>query len=285
MTEDGRKRVIIENVNPEIDDGVFPVKRVAGESVEVRADIFADGHDQITAVVQYQQMEDEEWHEVPMTFSVNDRWAAEFTVDSVGMYRYTIAAWIDHLKTWQQDLKKKFDAGQDVTVDLQIGAQLIESAATRASGIDANLLADWSDRLDSPDSQPEVVSLALSDELSNLTRQFPDRTLETRYDKELLVSVDRKKALFSTWYEFFPRSAGEGTDHGTFRDAEALLPEIADMGFDVVYLPPVHPIGETNRKGKNNSVTAEPGDPGSPWAIGAKQGGHKAIHPELGDIK
>ncbi len=285
MTEHGRQRVIIENVVPEIDNGAFPIKRVEGETVQVQADIFADGHDQITAVLCYQRTNEQDWHELPMTILVNDRWSGEFSVESVGRYRYTIAAWIDHLTTWQQDLKKKFDAGQDVTVDLRIGAQLLTEAAIRASGEDADVLTGWSDQLNSPNSQSEAVSLALSDKLTLLTQQYPDRTLETGYDKELLVTVDRKKALFSTWYEFFPRSAGEGTKHGTFRDAENLLPEIADMGFDIVYLPPIHPIGETNRKGKNNSVAAEPGDPGSPWAIGSERGGHKAIHPELGERK
>jgi len=284
MKSDGRNRVIIENVSPEIDCGVFPVKRVRNEIVSVEADIFSDGHDSIQALLFYRHSDEEGWHSLHMTPLANDRWEAEFRVTELGEYRYTIEAWIDHFVTWQSDIRKKAEAGQDLKVDLSIGAGLLADAATRASGEDAGRLESWSERLRNGQDQQALVDLATSEDVTDLMTEYPDKRYSTTYDRELRVIVNRKRALFSAWYEFFPRSAGQGTEHGSFQDAETLLPDIADMGFDIVYLPPIHPIGRTKRKGKNNAVVSEPGDPGSPWAIGAGEGGHKAVHPHLGTL-
>jgi len=284
MSDDGRVRVIIENVQPQVDDGTFPIKRIAGESVHVEADIFADGHDRISALLQYRHLESQSWEKIPMDPLHNDRWQGEFDVNEVGNYEFTVVAWIDHFKTWQHDIKKKNEAGQDIAVDLQIGAALIRQAKERATKSDAEKLESLAKKILATNDSAEAVSLATSPDVSDLMLRYPDLELAAQYEKSLPVTVERKKALFSAWYEFFPRSAGKGTEHGTFKDAEKVLPDIADMGFNVVYLPPIHPIGETKRKGKNNSVTANPGDPGSPWAIGSKHGGHKAVNHELGTL-
>jgi len=285
MNTNGRKRVVIEGVTPEINCGDYPIKRVIGESVTVQADIFTDGHDQITAVLLYRHAGKKKWQEIPMQFLVNDRWEAEFTVEGIGETTYTIEAWVDHFKTWQQDLLKRFEAGQNLKVELQIGAEFVEEAAKRAGANDAKKLQAWAKSL-TTSKQDEAVATATSDDLTALMQKYPHKQHSARYDKELKVFVDRKKALFSAWYEPFPRSVNAATKkHGTFKDCEKLLPEIKELGFDIIYFPPIHPIGKTNRKGKNNSPTAKPGEPGSPWAIGAKEGGHKAIHPQLGTFK
>ncbi|HEX3034746.1 MAG TPA: alpha-1,4-glucan--maltose-1-phosphate maltosyltransferase [Thermodesulfobacteriota bacterium] len=284
---EGRRRVVIENVSPEIDCGHFPIKRVVGEKVVVEADIFTDGHDSVSAILLYREEGGDKWKETPMEFIVNDRWTAGFAVRGIGVYLYTLEAWVNHFKTWQKGLKKKFDAGQDLSVDILIGVQYIKDTIKRASKKgDKERLSDFAGLLEKRGDIEEAVSAALSEELAELMGKYPDKRFATRYEKELAVRVDRQKALFSTWYERFPRSCSpEPGKHGTFRDCERILPEVARMGFDVLYLPPIHPIGRTNRKGKNNSPVTEPDDVGSPWAIGAEDGGHKAIHPELGTFK
>jgi len=269
MSERPPQRVVIRGVTPELEYGRFPAKRVIGGTVSVEADIFADGHDSIAAVVRYRYENDEAWSEVSMEALGNDRWQAEFPVENLGQYLYTISAWIDPFQTWYKDFLKRVAADQDVTVDLQIGVALIKAAAERASGDDAHKL-----QLAAENLQPEHVD----EDLAELVMMYPDRTQAAHY-KELRVVVDPVRAQFSTWYEMFPRS------YGTFKDCEAVLPEIAEMGFDILYFPPIHPIGESFRKGRNNSIKAEPGEPGSPWAIGSKLGGHKAIHPELGTLE
>jgi starch synthase (maltosyl-transferring) len=263
------QRVVIRGVQPEIECGRFPIKRVVRESVVVEADIFGDGHDSIGAVVRYRHEDDEAWSEVTMDPLWNDHWRAEFTVENLGQYIYTISGWIDPFKTWYNDFLKRLEAGQDVTVDLQIGKELLAAAAERAGGDDARRLRHAAEALHQDEINEHLASLASS---------YPDRLNATHY-KELRITVDPLIARFSTWYEMFPRSAG------TFRDCEAILPEISEMGFDVLYFPPIHPIGAAFRKGKNNSRQARPGDPGSPWAIGGKEGGHKAVHPELGTLE
>jgi starch synthase (maltosyl-transferring) len=286
MSDKGRNRVIIENVKPEIDAGRFPIKRVVGEKVVVLADIFGDGHDSVSARLLFKKQSGNKWKEVPMLFLENDRWQGEFTVTELGIYLYTLVGWVDHFRTWRQDIQKKFDAGQDIRVDLLIGVELIEAAVERASGKDANALSKFAETIKNEQNYAEAVAIALGKELLALMEKYPDREFATRYEKELAVEVDREKALFSTWYERFPRSfSPKPGKHGTFKDCEALLPEIARMGFDVLYLPPIHPIGKTNRKGKNNSPVANPDDIGSPWAIGSEEGGHKAIHPQLGTVE
>ena len=268
MVQRPPERVVIRGVTPEIECGRFPIKRVVGENVVVEADIFADGHDSIAAVIRHRHEEDERWSEVPLQFLWNDHWRGTFTVQKLGQHLYTISAWIDLFQTWYNDFRKRVAADQDVTVDLQIGAALLKNVAERASGADARKLQHLAKELNIAD---------VDDRLAVLASAYADRTNATHY-KELRITVDPIRARFSTWYEMFPRS------YGTFKDCEKVLPDIAAMGFDVLYFPPIHPIGEAFRKGKNNSRTAKPGEPGSPWAIGGKEGGHKSIHPQLGTL-
>ncbi len=280
---DGRRRVAIERLAPEIDCGRFPIKRVVGETVVVEADVFADGHDRVACELLYGP-EGGELESSPMKALGNDRFGGEFRVTQVGRYRYTIEAWIDRFGSWRESLEKKIFAGQDVSVDLLAGAELIELASARAPVDSAELLRRWARRLREDPDQGKAIALG-TDLLEMMTR-YPDRELASRYRKPLIVVVDREKARFSSWYEVFPRSCSpEPGRHGTFRDCEDRLPYIASMGFDVVYLPPIHPIGRSFRKGQNNSDTPEPGSVGSPWAIGSDEGGHKSIHPQLGTLE
>ncbi len=216
----------------------------------------------------------------------NDRWRGEFAVQEVGRHRYTLEAWVDRFQSWRRDLEKRVGAGQDVSVQLIVGGGLVEEASLRASRGDSRRLAEWTSALRGPGNVDEKISVALREGLAHAMSKYPDRKLATRYERELVVDVDHPKARFSAWYEMFPRScAPEPGRHGTFADCEARLPYIAEMGFDVLYFPPIHPIGRTNRKGKNNVPGAGPDDPGSPWAIGAEEGGHKAVHPQLGTLE
>lgn len=282
--EEGRQRVIIEGVSPVVDCGRFAIKRVVGEEVVVEADAFTDGHDALSLALLYRQANESEWHEVPMEFLVNDRWRGAFTVSAVGLYCYTLLGWVDHFKSWARDLRKRVDAGQDVAIDLVIGAQYVEAAVKYSSGQVAQTLNSYAKTL--RDGGDTAIQQALSLELAELMYNHAERAFAARYDQELTVIVDREKARYSAWYEFFPRStAAEPGRHGTFRDAVEWLPYVSWLGFDVVYLPPIHPIGRINRKGKNNNVVAAPGDVGSPWAIGSDEGGHKAIHPQLGTLE
>ncbi|HAG80786.1 MAG TPA: alpha-1,4-glucan--maltose-1-phosphate maltosyltransferase [Cyanobacteria bacterium UBA12227] len=285
VPEDGRKRVQIEGIWPEFDGGRFAIKRTIGDRVHVEVDMFTDGHDVVSGVVLYRPETSETWLEVPLFPLVNDRWQGEFTVSELGSYVYTVMGWVDHFKTWRNAMDKKLAADQDVSVELLIGAELIEHASDRATGDDAAQLKTWAETLRSNHSDSLLLgNKALSEDLAHLMAKYPDRKFATTYDKELKVTVDREKARFSTWYELFPRSCGEAGEHGTFNDVVKRLPYIANLGFDVLYLPPIHPIGTTFRKGKNNSTTPEPEDVGVPWGIGSPEGGHKAIHPQLGTM-
>ncbi len=284
---DGRTRIVIEGVKPEIDGGRFPIKRVIGDKVTIEADIFADGHDVLSATLLYRKEGNPNWTEVPMEFLVNDRWRGSFIVNELGCYHYTFTAWVDQFKTWRQNTLKKVEAGQDVNVEFLEGAQLIEKTMKHATKQEARTLKEWSDLFRSKQKQQSAkVKLALSNKMTALMAKYPDRQFATTYHKELSIVVDREKACFSTWYEIFPRSyASKQGRHGSFKDCERHLPYIAEMGFDVLYFPPIHPIGHTNRKGKNNTITASPDDPGTPWAIGSEEGGHQAIHPQLGTLE
>jgi starch synthase (maltosyl-transferring) len=283
---DGRRRVVIEHVSPQIDCGRFPIKRVVGETVAVEAIVFADGHDQVACQISYCRNNEAAAKTSPMVPIGNDRWRGEFTVSRVGQYEYTVEGWIDRFTTWRGDLTKRIAAGQDVGVELLIGAQIIEEVSARAAGEDANLFRRFIHRLRETKDDESRKNTALDTELLNAVQRYPERDLVTRYEKQLGVVVDREKARYSTWYEVFPRSCStEPGRHGTLRDCEARLPYIASMGFDVVYLPPIHPIGQTFRKGKNNTISAQPDDVGSPWAIGSAEGGHTAIHPQLGTLE
>jgi starch synthase (maltosyl-transferring) len=283
---DGRRRIAIERVRPQIDCGRFSIQRVVGETVVVEADVFADGHDQVACQLLYWRENDKAVQSSPMLPVGNDRWRGEFPVLNVGRYEYTVEGWIDRFTTWRGDLIKRIDAGQDVHIEMLIGAQLIEDVAGRAAGKDGDLLLWAARRLRDDKDKESRKNAALDVKLFSAVQRYPERHLATQYEKRLTVVVDREKAQFSTWYEVFPRScAAEPGRHGTFLDCAARLPYIASMGFDVVYLPPIHPIGQTFRKGKNNSVLAQPDEVGSPWAIGSAEGGHMSIHPQLGTLE
>jgi starch synthase (maltosyl-transferring) len=283
---DGRHRVIIEGVEPQIDAGRFPIKRVAGEVVRVEADVFCDGHDAVAGVVLYRFQEQTRWLETPLRPLPNDHWFAEFPVERIGEYRYTIEAWVDYFLSWRRDLLKRLAAGSDTVVDYQIGADLLSGAASRARRADRARLHEWARALRETGGVAERREIARQEELLSLARLYPDRSTASRFERELGVVVDRPRAAFSSWYEFFPRSTSPRPgQHGALRDCLRHLDYVASMGFDVVYLPPVHPIGRTHRKGKNNSVDCSPEDVGSPWAIGAEEGGHKELHPQLGDLE
>jgi starch synthase (maltosyl-transferring) len=280
----GKRRAVVDYVGPQVDCGRFPIKRGAGETVTVVAHAFSDGHDHIRAEILYKKREGSEWTIQEMTYEVNDEWSADFRVLELGEYLYTARAWVDHFATWQSDLRKKLEAGQNVAVELQMGAEMVLAAAEAVESDDAHKLRECAQVLQSPAGPVRATDVALSEALTQMMRRYSDKSPAVTYDKELAVVVDRPRAIFSTWYELFPRSCGPDGKHGTFHDCEQILPEIARMGFDVLYLPPIHPIGQTNRKGKNNSTVSTPDDPGSPWAIGSSLGGHKAIHPELGSF-
>ena len=282
LPAEGRRRVAIESVSPEIDAGRFPAKRAVGESVTVEADVFADGHDSLAAVLRYRPASSATWVEVPMSPLANDRWRGEFTVTGLGRYVFTLEAWVDHFATWSKQFAKRVEAGQDVSVELEVAARMIEEAASRADGnaTDASRLRALAAAIRKGRA---AATAALDGELTALMARYADRRHATAYGRELAVVVEPERARFSAWYELFPRSAGDPGKHGTFRDVERRLPRIAEMGFDVLYLPPIHPIGHTHRKGANNRP-ARPGEPGSPWAIGSEEGGHKSINPALGTL-
>lgn len=282
---DGRKRVIIEGVTPEIDGGRFPIKRTVGETVVVEADVFTDGHDSLSCVLQYRKAGDDAWQEIPMRFLVNDRWRGEFPVLELGRYEYTVMAWVDAFKSWRHDLGRWVQA-EDIALSLRVGAELAKKASQRATGADARWLAQRASELAGPQDLQYRRQLGLDEEFAQLMQRNADRALALPYGKVLGVVAEDERARFSTWYEMFPRSCSPVPGkHGTFKDCEAWLPRIAAMGFDVLYFPPIHPVGRVNRKGKNNTLTPGPDDFGSPWAIGAAEGGHKAILPELGTLE
>jgi starch synthase (maltosyl-transferring) len=281
---DGRHRAVIDRVLPEIDGGRFAAKRVLGDAMVVEADVFGDGHDTLACTLGYRHEAETDWHEVPMALTVNDRWRGEFIVNRLGRYRYTVTAWIDHFLSWRHDFKRRIDP-PDIASAALVGAKLIAEAAGRAARGDAQRLSTWSRQLIDAKDTLEIQRIALDEEFAALAQRYPDRRFATVYEKELTVAVDPLHARFSSWYELFPRStSAEPGKHGTFRDVEARLGYVRELGFDVLYLPPIHPIGREKRKGRNNSLTPGPDDVGSPWAIGSDEGGHKAVHPELGTL-
>ncbi len=286
MHEKQPTRVVIEEIRPSVDCGQFPIKRVVGQDVIVEADVFADGHEHIAVALLYRPQASGQWSTARMVHLGNDRWRGSFTVTQTGEYLYTLSSWVDDFETWQSDLVKRLDAKQDVSIDLLIGADLLERAADRAREPDSEALRRLASQIREPRTQVEAAAVATSPETLELTERYPDTTRATTYSPPLRVTVDRSKAGFSTWYEMFPRSCSpEPGRHASFNDCEQWLPYIADMGFDVLYLPPIHPIGITARKGRNNAVKSEPGDPGTPWAIGSSEGGHKSVHPSLGTLE
>ena len=296
---EGRGRVVIEEIQPEVNAGRYPAKRVIGDAVTVTAAVFSDGHDHVAARLLYRHSSEKAWKTVPFAALPNDYWTARFPVDRLGTWVFTVEGWVDHFDTWSDDLTKRLAAQpdpaeptqgvvtpQEIPLQLEIGARLLDETPARAKGADATKLKDAAAGLRALAAQnlPYYDDL-LTPDLLELVARYPDLRFATRYDKELTLWVDRERARFSAWYELFPRSAAPvAGQHGTFRDVITRLPEIAAMGFDILYMPPIHPIGTQFRKGPNNSVTAEPGDLGSPWAIGSAEGGHTALHPQLGTM-
>lgn len=285
---DGARRIVIESLTPCVDGGRFAVKRVAGERIVVEADVFADGHDAVSCAVLHRTESESEWRRLRMRPLGNDRWRAAFEVTEVGRHLYTVAGWVDHLETWRGDLAKKHAAGQDVSVDLERGASLIRERAARAAGESRRRLEHWAQSLIAPGTgAQERIERAEDASLHALAWGYPDPAAVLTLEPALPVIVDRERARYSSWYELFPRSTviGDQHAHGTLRDCEARLSYVAALGFDVLYLPPIHPIGVTERKAPNNRPSTSPADPGSPWAIGGESGGHKAIHPDLGTLE
>ncbi|HEX5479496.1 MAG TPA: alpha-1,4-glucan--maltose-1-phosphate maltosyltransferase [Dehalococcoidia bacterium] len=278
-------RVAVERLYPEIDGGRFPAKRVAGDEMVVEVNAVADGHDELRCALLHRRDGATAWTETPMTSLVNDRWRGSFPVPALGAYEYTAEAWIDRFRTWRRDFERRLEVRQDVAVELLVAAQLVGAAAARTTGEAARKLHATSRALLPPVDVQARIKTALDETLLGLMDEHGERANVTRYPRTARVMVDPPRAAFSAWYELFPRSAStKAGKHGTFRDVIDRLPYIAGLGFDVLYLPPIHPIGITHRKGKNNAVTCGIDDPGSPWAIGAGAGGHTAIHPKLGTI-
>jgi starch synthase (maltosyl-transferring) len=310
-----RRRVAIESVAPSVDGGRFPIKRTVGESVDVSAEIFADGHGVISAVVRARAISpvtldttaghvradaggDDQEEPMMLAGAGLDLWHGRFVVNTMGWYDYQVVAWLDRFKTWRRELEIKRNAGQELTVDLLEGAWLVREAAERAAASASRDLsgdrsecgdaADWllrrADALNDRRPLDECLALALDPQLGELMDRYTDRSSAT-ISPTFRVWVDRERARFGAWYEMFPRSVATGARRGgTFEEAARHLSYVADLGFDVVYLPPIHPIGRSFRKGPNNSLVAGPDDPGSPWAIGSAAGGHTAVDPGLGTI-
>jgi len=262
---------------------------VVGDDLTVEADIFVDGHDKLDAAVLFRRAADAEWSEVRMAFLENDRWRASFPLAENTRYFYTIIAWRDLFATWRDEVEKKRAAGQSLSTETEEGRRLIEDAvATSAhgTGVEQTALRGLYGYIEEAATEADRLHLMLTDRAVDLMSKVARRTHLTRYEKTLSVWVDRPKAAFSAWYEMFPRSqAGNPERHGTFDDVIARLPYVRDLGFDVLYFPPIRPIGKMDRKGRNNALVAAPGDPGSPYAIGSDEGGHDAIHPELGSFE
>src|SRR5437879_3336925 len=278
---------IIENLQPLVDGGRYPTKRIVGEDLVVEADIFKDGHDVVAAVLKWRVLGKRRWQETPMVHIDNDRWRGVCTLYQSVTYEYTVEAWADVFRGWQREFTAKFEAGvSDLIAETLEGAALLEAAAKRAKvSADALRLRELSEMLRTGDNA-QINNIAHLGELEVLMATYPDRSSATQYAPAAQVIVDRPAAQFTAWYEFFPRSAQGRRGRGsTFRDCLPRLDEAKAMGFDVIYFPPIHPIGHTNRKGRNNAIVAKRGDPGVPWAIGSEAGGHKAVEPSLGSLE
>ena len=280
-----QSRIVIENITPQINTGAVFIKRVVNEIVNVAADVLVDGHDVLQASLLYKHQSEKTWSETRMQPVVNDGYSASFTTPKQGFYSYKIEGWVDYALNWQHGIDRKIDDYQHVNSELLEGAELLEKIKGKVSKEDKTYITHLINIFKNKEAYKEAISEAVSLRLKNIFVNNPEKIL-TQTSSELKVYVDREKARFSTWYEFFPRSASEQEGkHGTFNDCHRLLPRVAQMGFDTLYFPPIHPIGEVNRKGKNNTTVAQEGDVGSTWGIGSKHGGHKDIHPELGTLE
>lgn len=280
-----QRRVVIDFVSPQINNGDFFIKRIVGEVVNVNAHVLVDGHDVIAASVLYKHEKEKNWKEVRLQHAGNDEWYASFTVEKQGFYTYKVEGWVDHCLNWQHGIERKIEDGQYVKSELLEGAQYLSVLEKKASDDDKLFLSNAINSFEDEGRYDEAIAIAQGGKLHDIFINYPEKNL-VNSTRDYKIYVDRLKARFSTWYEFFPRSASEiEGQHGTFKDCERLLPRVAKMGFDTLYFPPIHPIGEVNRKGKNNTTEAYEGDVGSAWGIGSKHGGHKDIHPQLGTVE
>ena len=282
--------VVISNLSPLVEGGRYPTKRVVGETLRVEADIFKEGHDQSLAVLGWRRDGSDSWTEIPMHHVDNDRWAVELSFDQTGRYELAITAWADDFLSWLHDFERRLHGGQtDLNTEIEEGRVILNQAAIRAatgrSSADAEVIEALTTRLmqTEPAAVPQLID---QEEVKSLLARWPNRSFATAGEQIMPLVVEIKQSLFSAWYEFFPRCAeGLPNRHSTFRDCLPRIEDAAAMGFDVVYFPPIHPIGLSHRKGKNNAVTCEPGDVGSPWAIGGEAGGHCTVEPALGTIE
>src|SRR5256714_5319524 len=278
---------VIENIRPLIDGGRYPAKRIVEDDLAVEADVFKDGHDVVAAALKWRLVGEPRWHETTMSLVDNDRWRGICSLNEIGVYEYTVEAWTDTFRSWRDEVTKKFEAGiSDLTAETLEGAALIEAAGKRAHVADDSArLRELSESIRSAD-HAQINNIVHSGELEVLMATYPDRSWATQYAPPPRVIVERKEAQIAAWYEFFPRSAEGRRDRGsTFRDCLPRVDDARAMGFNVIYFPPIHPIGHTNRKGRNNAIISEPDDPGVPWAIGSEAGGHKAVEPSLGTLE
>jgi starch synthase (maltosyl-transferring) len=282
----GFRRVVIDHVSPQVDGGRNPFKRVLGDWITFKAHAFADSHDLLIVELRLRLHGESEWQIIPMRELGNDEFEATFETREIGLYEYEIAGVIDHYGSWYEGFKKKHAEGLPIDLECRIGAELLEHIANRAPKKEAERFREWAAHLGDSNANIDTrVSLAYSRHVAGMARAYPQREWETCSARSLML-VERELAAFSSWYEYFPRScADDGVTHGTFKDAAKRLPEVQRMGFNIVYFPPINPIGREFRKGKNNTLTPSPEDVGSPWAIGAKEGGHKSILPELGTLE
>ncbi|MCF7568742.1 alpha-1,4-glucan--maltose-1-phosphate maltosyltransferase [Sabulilitoribacter arenilitoris] len=279
-----QRRVVIDYVSPKINNGEFFIKRIINEVVNIEAHILADGHDVLAASILYKHKKAKKWSETRLYLDANNEWKGSFTVEKQGFYTYKVEAWVDYALNWQHGIERKIEDGQHVKSELLEGIEHLKAIKSSVDKNDSFYFDYLINIFANEENYDEAINEAQSERLHDIFTKYPQKILANTSD-EYKVYVDRKKARFSTWYEFFPRSASEHKGvHGTFKDCERLLPRIEKMGFDTLYLPPIHPIGEVNRKGKNNTTEAFDGDVGSTWGIGSKFGGHKDIHPELGTI-
>ncbi|UCE93448.1 MAG: DUF3416 domain-containing protein, partial [Flavobacteriaceae bacterium] len=280
-----QQRVVIDRVSPQINGGTYYIKRVVGQLIDVSADVLADGHDVLAVSILYKHQSDRRWQETRMYPGHNDEWFGSFKVEKQGYYAYKIQGWVDYALNWQHGISRKIEDGQDVSSELSEGVLYLKEVMKKANTEEKKYLKDLISLFGSQSHYKEAVAASESKKLKEIFENYPAKILANT-SEELPVYVDRKKALFSTWYEFFPRSSSqEENKHGTFKECIPLLGRVAEMGFDTLYFPPVHPIGEVNRKGKNNTTDAQEGDVGSCWGIGSKEGGHKDIHPQLGSLE
>ncbi|WP_420394488.1 alpha-1,4-glucan--maltose-1-phosphate maltosyltransferase [Acuticoccus sp.] len=280
-------RVAIEGIDPEIDGGRFPAKTVAGQPFVVEADVFGDGHEKVDGAILWRPLGVDNWEEAPLRLVVNDRWRGHFTPTENARHEYTIIAWRDAWETWRSEVAKKHNAGVPITLELEEGTRLVAASvgAGRGTHDDQAALRDLAKRMQGA-SEGDRFAVLMTEDTAALMRRAGHRANLSRYDRVLPLTVDRPAAAFSAWYEVMPRSMSNDVNrHGTFDDVITRLPYVQGLGFDVLYFTPIHPIGKTNRKGRNNSLKAEEGDVGSPYAIGSSEGGHDAIHPELGTFE